>query len=195
MKCTALLSSKKRANGSSSNRRDDDSKIKRPMNCFLLYRQDMILEGMPSREIAPTWKSMPLDHPVKVSYEQRATQVALDHKRLYPEYKYEPIKKARRGLTVKQVVLGVKVETPEEAEKRKRKNEKQNEVKRVKRRSEIEAQHTQNCGQSGSSRSSLSSDITPLSSCEPEIISVADVEIVEASQVRSLAISSSPLKY
>jgi len=134
---------------------------------------------------------MPLDHPVKVSYEQRATQVALKHKQLYPEYKYEPIKKARTGLTVKQVVLGVKVETPEEAEKRKRRNERQNEARRVKRRSEIETQHTQNFGKSGSSSSSLSSDITPPSSCEP----VADVEMVEASQVRSLSILSSSLRY
>jgi len=189
MKCTTHRSSKKRANGSPSNHRDDDSKIKRPMNCFLLYRQDMILEGMQSREIAPTWKSMPLDHPVKVSYEKRATQVALEHKRLYPEYKYEPIKKARRGLTAKQVVLGVKVETPEEAGKRKRKNEKQNEARRVKRRYEMEAQHTRSFGQYGSS------DITPLSSCESEIISVADVEMVEASQVLPLSISWSPLRY
>lgn len=82
----------------------------RPANAFILYRRDKqvkILESLPgtsnaevSRLVGAMWKNEKLE--VKVQYFQKAELLKVQHKRLYPDYKYQPQrnkKKYRNNIT------------------------------------------------------------------------------------------------
>ncbi|KAI0743416.1 high mobility group box domain-containing protein, partial [Daedaleopsis nitida] len=77
-------------------------KIPRPPNAWIIYRTDRLHEWRQgrspndppvkqadiSRLIAATWKVEP-DH-VKLEYEKRAAIAKAEHRKKYPDYKYNP---------------------------------------------------------------------------------------------------------
>ncbi|KAI8340453.1 high mobility group box domain-containing protein, partial [Chlamydoabsidia padenii] len=84
---------------------DQPIKVPRPMNCFLLYRQDKqkeILEKCPganhrdiSKIISKWWKEATPQE--KEPYVKKAALAKLEHARRYPSYKYMPQKKSKNG--------------------------------------------------------------------------------------------------
>lgn len=80
-------------------------KIPRPPNAWILYRTDRLREWRETRSpndppmkqadisrfISTTWKIEPDD--IKLDYEKRAAIAKAEHKKKYPDYKYNPISK------------------------------------------------------------------------------------------------------
>ncbi|KAI1791262.1 high mobility group box domain-containing protein, partial [Ganoderma leucocontextum] len=77
-------------------------KIPRPPNAWIIYRGDRLTEWKAgrspndppvkqadiSRLIALRWKEE--DDPIKLEYEKRAAIAKAEHKKRYPDYKYNP---------------------------------------------------------------------------------------------------------
>ncbi|ESK91387.1 HMG-box [Moniliophthora roreri MCA 2997] len=79
----------------SHSRRHDDGHIRRPPNAFILFRSECCKnkgketdETVISRLAGKLWGKLPADE--KEVYQQRALQVAAEHSKLYPGYKYTP---------------------------------------------------------------------------------------------------------
>ncbi|ORZ02505.1 hypothetical protein BCR43DRAFT_11448 [Syncephalastrum racemosum] len=81
-------------------------KIPRPMNCFMAFRlekQSEILENCHganhrdiSKVIAKWWKEMSDEE--KAPYRERARLASIEHKKRYPNYKYQPQKRELRSV-------------------------------------------------------------------------------------------------
>ncbi|KAJ7261157.1 high mobility group box domain-containing protein, partial [Mycena rebaudengoi] len=80
------------------------SKVKRtqpprPPNAWIIYRSDKMKEfgkGVPqvqiSKLVSALWHN---ERPeIRVLYEERAEEKKLEHKRLYPDYRFQPVQKA-----------------------------------------------------------------------------------------------------
>ncbi|RKP04985.1 high mobility group box domain-containing protein, partial [Thamnocephalis sphaerospora] len=76
--------------------------VRRPPNCFIVYRMAMrekVLKEIGSqcnntevsKVVARWWKNEPED--VREQYREKAKQLSEEHKRRYPDYKYQPRKR------------------------------------------------------------------------------------------------------
>ncbi len=82
--------------------RSKGEKIPRPMNSFMLYSKDVRPffheQGMHHAEISRTlgkqWRG--LDEKLKEEYIKRAAIVSEQHRKMYPNYKYQPRKKIKK---------------------------------------------------------------------------------------------------
>ena len=101
---------------------EGESDIKRPMNCFMLFRQERYSQIVEkslykqqeiSKMIAVEWKKLPEKE--KSSWKTKAERLATEHKKKYPEYKYQPkrkegkqTKKRKRSVTRKDTTSNIK---------------------------------------------------------------------------------------
>lgn len=78
-----------------------DLHIKRPMNSFMLFRQaenqqrtkDISTQQEFSKKISNKWKK--LSNKEKLAWEMKAKEEAIHHRRINPNYKYQPKKKKK----------------------------------------------------------------------------------------------------
>ncbi|KAJ7292234.1 high mobility group box domain-containing protein, partial [Mycena rebaudengoi] len=74
--------------------------VPRPPNCWILYRSDKrkelgkMHENEASKMISARWKSE-VPH-VRAKYEQLANEKKEEHTRMYPDYRFSPVKKEEK---------------------------------------------------------------------------------------------------
>ncbi|KAJ7292170.1 high mobility group box domain-containing protein, partial [Mycena rebaudengoi] len=73
----------------------------RPANAWILYRSDKIKElrkGTPqrdlSKQVSALWRNERPD--VRAWYEKRAEEKKQEHRRMYPDYRFQPVKKEEK---------------------------------------------------------------------------------------------------